>query len=175
MVHVGSSGVVSRILLHLSFQIRYAHSDIMMRSRWVAPLRTCPSWLRTFRNGRAMMVVMSRFDGHCIFLRSLIISAIFQIILVWLASQLKEDVAWFLMCRILGRFLFRCTYPFLASSFHSWISFHRKLRTFIERSLWFLCIARQIHSSVGEPSPRSCRVDLVSSRLDFVCFRSLVF
>src|SRR5258708_3416853 len=90
MVRVGSSGVVSRILLHLSFQIRYAHSDIIMRSRRVAPLRTCPSWLCTFRSGRAMIVVMSRFDGHCIFLCSLIVSANFQIILLWFALQLKR-------------------------------------------------------------------------------------
>jgi len=64
MCLVGFSGVMSRSLVHLSFQIRYAHSDIIIRSRWVAPWRIWPFGWRAFRRGRAMIVVMSKLFGH---------------------------------------------------------------------------------------------------------------
>ena len=41
----------------------------------------------------------------------------------------------------------------------------------MDRSRLFLCIASQMRSSVGAPSPRSWRVDLVSSRLILVRVR----
>ena len=77
----GSSGVVSRILLHLSFQVRKVHSDIIIKKRWVALPWICPSGVWTFRRGRAISAVMSRSIGHGMFLCLQIILANFQIVL----------------------------------------------------------------------------------------------
>jgi len=95
MFLIGSSGVTSSSLLHLSFQIKKEHSDIIIRKRWVAPFRVCPLFARIFRRGRAIMVVMSVITGH--------------------ALQLKR------MCCIWSIFLSLCTYPFLASSFRIYV------------------------------------------------------
>ncbi len=85
----GVSGDVSRSLLQRSFHIRNAHSDITIRSSRVAPWRVSPFSDRTFRSGRAMIVVMSRPDGHAMFFLSHMSFAIFQIISHWFASQLN--------------------------------------------------------------------------------------
>ena len=90
MVQVGSSGEISRSLLHLSFQTRNVHSDIIIRKSRVAPLQMWPSWVHTFMRGRAMIIVMSGLVSQGIFLHSQITFASFQIILFWFASQLKR-------------------------------------------------------------------------------------
>ena len=106
MVRVGSSGEISRSLLHLSFQTRNAHSDITIRKSRVAPLRMWPSWVHTFMRGRAMIIVMSGLVGQGIFLHSQIAFASFQIVLLWFASQLRGCVALSQVCHIWGIFLF---------------------------------------------------------------------
>src|SRR5260370_36459120 len=63
MVLMGSSGDTSRILLHLSFQMRKALLDMIIRKRWEVPSQMCPSGVWIFRRGRAIMVMMSRFSG----------------------------------------------------------------------------------------------------------------
>ena len=70
MVLSGDSGVVLRSLVHQSFHIRNAHSDIMIRNRQEAPWRTCLFSDLTFRRGRAMMVVVSRHGGQVMFFLS---------------------------------------------------------------------------------------------------------
>ena len=89
MCLMGASGVMSISLVHLSFQIRKAHSDMIIRSRRVAPWRIRPIGDRTLSRGRAMMVVMSKLDGQGMLLRSQRYLAIFQIVVLWFASQLK--------------------------------------------------------------------------------------
>src|SRR5258708_38189301 len=56
--------MMSSSLLHLNFQIRKAHSDIIIRKRQEAPLWMCLSLVCIFRRGRAIMVVISMFMGH---------------------------------------------------------------------------------------------------------------
>ena len=71
MFLTGCSGEVSRSLVHLSFQIRNAHSDIIIRKR-------------------AIIIVRSRPGGQVMFFllhRSLVIDHITSL---WLASQLKR-------------------------------------------------------------------------------------
>ncbi len=89
-MHACVSGWVSRSLLHLSFQIRKAYSDIMIKNRQVVPLWVCPSIEQTFRRGRAMTVVMLGSVGHGMFLHRHISLATFQMILLWFALQLNR-------------------------------------------------------------------------------------
>src|SRR5260221_9200067 len=77
--------------------MRKVPSDRIIRNRWVAPLQMCPSVDWTFRRGRAIIVVMSRSVGQGMFLHSQICFASFQMVLLWLASQLKR-----MHCMVLG-------------------------------------------------------------------------
>ena len=62
MFLTGCSGEVSRSLVHLSFQIRNAHSDIIIRKRQEVPLWTRPFSDLIFRRGRAIIVVSVGMD-----------------------------------------------------------------------------------------------------------------
>ena len=70
--------------------MRRAHSDIVIRNRRIVPWRVLPSSALTFRRGRAMMVVVSRPDGHSMFFLWHSSLAIDQTSLLWFASQLKR-------------------------------------------------------------------------------------
>ncbi len=136
------SGDVSRSLLHRSFHIWNAHSDITIRNRRVAPCRVSPFSDRIFRRGRAMMVVMSRPAGQVISFISHSFLAIFHISVLWFASQLNT------MCCIVSGVPHVVQYPLslrfdiLSQYFPhlcaSWMSFHRKFLAFVERSLLFV-------------------------------------
>src|SRR5260370_36993024 len=61
---MASFDVMPSCLLHLSFHMRKAHSDMIIRKRWIAPWRTLPLFDLTFRRGRAIIVDMSMFGGQ---------------------------------------------------------------------------------------------------------------
>src|SRR6266446_1861867 len=101
-----------------------------------------------------MMVVISRPSGHMISFISHSFFAIFQITALWFALQLNT------MCCIVSGVLHLVQAPlslrfaFLSQYFlHlcvSWMSFHRKFLTFVERSCLFVSRATQMRSSVGQ-------------------------
>ena len=52
IVFSGSSGRWSKILVHLSFQVRNVHLDRVIRKSQVAPLQMCPSGACIFQEGK---------------------------------------------------------------------------------------------------------------------------
>ena len=176
MVLSGDSGVISRSLVQRSFQIRNAHSDIMIRNRRVAPWRTLPFSSLTFRRGRAVIVVMSRPEGQGMFFLLHRLLAIFHISSLWFASQLNricciDSVVSHSVQRLLSlRLAILDQYgPHLWAL---WRSFHKKILTLVDMSLLFKRVAFHIRSLLGLSFSRSWIVVRVRLRFEDVWRRS---
>src|SRR5260221_181882 len=80
----------SRILLHLSFHMRNAHLETVIRKRQVAPWWVLPVLVLTFRSGRAMIVVVSRLCSQGMFFLLQISLVVFQMRSHWFALHLNR-------------------------------------------------------------------------------------